>query len=113
MVAGLAGLFAAAPAHAQEARTTVSAPLHISQNPASLGAGRAAATVLGAAPETAANPAPAKAAKQDKAPKGSPLMVQLLTIAVVLALGVAYFWLMSRSGRGGPQVDPRKQTTGA
>lgn len=113
MLAGLTVVFTAAPAQAQQAGTTVSAPELLSPNTASGGAGASAITVLEAAPETTAEPARAKAAKQDQAPQGSPMVVQLLTIAVVLALGVAYFWLMSRSGRGGPQVNERKQAARA
>lgn len=113
MLAGLTVVFTAAPAQAQQAGTSISAPELLSPNTASGGAGASAITVIEAAPDTIAEPARAKAAKQDQAPQGSPMVVQLLTIAVVLALGVAYFWLMSRSGRGGPQVNERKQAARA
>ncbi|MGP9503318.1 hypothetical protein ACT3TS_14065 [Specibacter sp. AOP5-B1-6] len=50
-----------------------------------------------------------KVAATPKAPKGSPLGVQLATIAVLVILGVGYFRLMSHSGRRAPAKKPAEE----
>lgn len=50
-----------------------------------------------------------KVAATTKAPKGSPLGVQLATIVVLLILGIGYFRLMSHSGRRTPATKPAEE----
>lgn len=50
-----------------------------------------------------------KVAATTKAPKGSPLGVQLATIVVLVILGVGYFRLMSHSGRRAPAKKPAEE----